>query len=61
MSRRRNYRADLPGLENLQGVRALMDGGECARCPNPILKDQRIIKHRDGWIHAGCAAGQDDR
>lgn len=60
MRRRRTYRADTPGMDKIQGLRATADGGVCPRCDDLILKEQRIVRHRDGWIHAGCAAGQDD-
>jgi hypothetical protein len=51
---RRRTRAEWD--EHLSGVRALHDG-VCLRCPEPILRDQRVIRHRDGWIHVQCASG----
>lgn len=32
----------------------------CQRCPEPILKDQQIVRHRHGYIHQHCASGFDD-
>lgn len=60
-TRRRYYKADMPGMEHLQGVRATADGGTCDRCDGPVLKDQRIVRQGDGWIHAACHSGQDDQ
>jgi hypothetical protein len=51
---RRRTRAEWD--EHLSGVRALHDG-VCLRCPEPILRDQRVTRHRDGWIHVQCASG----
>lgn len=50
-----------PGQEqHLAGIRATSDG-VCARCPEPILKDQRIVPARDGrWMHVECASGFSD-
>jgi hypothetical protein len=45
--------------EHLSGVRALHDG-VCLRCPEPILRDQRVTRHRDGWLHVRCASGFSD-
>lgn len=63
MSRPRRRRPPLvpPGQEqHLAGVRALADG-VCDRCPDPILKDQRIVPAPSGgWIHTGCASGAND-
>jgi hypothetical protein len=58
--RRRPPRVPRGQEEHLAGVRALADG-VCARCPEPILKDQRIVPARDGgWMHTSCASGADD-
>lgn len=45
--------------EHLSGVRATFER-ECARCPEPILVGQSVVKHRDGWIHVTCASGFGD-
>ena len=59
--RRRDYRRVRPGQEHhLAGVRALADG-DCVRCPEPILKEQRIVPAGDGrWMHVGCHSGASD-
>lgn len=56
--RRRYFRRE-SDLQHLAGVRSWFDG-DCGRCPRPILVDQRIVKHGDGWIHASCANGGDE-
>lgn len=49
-------RLERPWLQHLQGTRAKADGGICDRCDGPILKDQRIVKSGEHWVHAGCHA-----
>lgn len=43
----------------MSGRRAWQDGGVCGLCPDPILKDERIVPRGDGWIHVRCHPGQD--
>lgn len=43
----------------LAGVMATWDG-DCLRCPDPVLRQQRVVKHGNGWIHIQCASGQND-
>lgn len=47
--------------EQQVGLRALTDG-VCgyAGCDDPVLKDQRVVKHKDGWMHVHHASGWDD-
>lgn len=45
---------------HLAGVRALSDG-DCTRCSEPVLKEQRVVPAGPGrWMHVGCASGADD-
>lgn len=46
-------------LQHLVGERALFDG-DCARCPDQILVNDRVVRHGEGWIHARCASGGDE-
>lgn len=32
----------------------------CARCNCSIVVGDRVVRHRHGVIHTGCASGQDD-
>lgn len=61
MTRRRprTYRLPDEQLAHLAGVKADFHG-DCARCPDEIVPDDRVVRHGDGWIHARCASGQDD-
>lgn len=61
MSRGRRGRRLPPGQEiHLAGVRATSDG-VCARCDEPVLKEQRVVPARGGrWMHVGCASGGDE-
>lgn len=58
--RRRTYRLPEEQMVHLSGIRATWDG-DCQRCPDPILQDQRVVRHGSGWIHVGCASGADDQ
>lgn len=41
--------------EQLSGVRAWWDNGVCVYpCGEPIMWDQRIIRHGQGWAHVKC-------
>lgn len=55
MARRHNPEWD----KHLSGVAATFDG-PCARCPEPILVGQRVVKIRGGWIHLADASGWDE-
>ncbi|GAB3776647.1 hypothetical protein FB382_004356 [Nocardioides ginsengisegetis] len=57
--KRRTYRLPESQLRHLVGVSALHDG-DCVRCPDPILVNQRVVPQGDGWIHASCASGADE-
>ena len=35
--------------------------GICARCHEDFFKGQQIVPHRSGYMHLGCASGQDER
>ena len=63
MRRGSRYARVRPGQEHhLAGVRALSDG-PCAsiECDDPILKDQRVVRHKNGgWMHVHHAAGWDE-
>lgn len=59
MRRRRTYRLPDHQMQHLVGVSATFDG-DCTRCAEPILVGQRVIKARDGWMHARCANGGDE-
>lgn len=47
-------RREWSGLKHLSGVRALADGGVCELCDRHVLKDQRIVKAGERWVHAEC-------
>ncbi len=57
--RRRTYRLPEHQMAHIVGVSATWDG-DCLRCPDPILRGQRVVRHGDGYIHAACASGQDE-
>jgi hypothetical protein len=59
--RRRPRTFSLPDdqMAHVVGVRAWFNG-DCDRCPDPILLDDRVVKQGDGWIHTRCASGQDE-
>ncbi len=46
-------------MQHINGVRAGFNG-DCLRCPDRIVEDDRVIKRGDGWIHARCASGADE-
>jgi hypothetical protein len=59
VKRRRTYRASI--ADKVSGLLAKHDGhGDCIRCPEPILKDQRIVRHGEHYIHVHCASGADE-
>lgn len=56
-TRARRARRKAPGAE--PGLGANFEG-DCARCPQPIRRGDRIVFNRGSAIHVSCAAGQDD-
>lgn len=52
--------ADAERQHQMSGRRAWQDGGVCGLCPDPILKDERIVRRGESWIHVRCCPGQDD-
>lgn len=47
-------RLEASSMAQRQGIRATSDGGVCPRCDHPVLKEQRIVKRGEVWIHAAC-------
>ncbi len=58
MKRRRFYKASI--ADKISGLLAHADGGDCIRCPEPILKGQRIVRRGEHYIHVHCASGGDE-
>lgn len=61
MTRRRPRTYNLPDeqLQHLAGARAGFNG-DCIRCDDPILPDDRVIRQGDSWIHVRCSSGADE-
>lgn len=59
-NRREGARLERSSMAARIGVRA-MGGGPavCDRCDEPIVKEQRIVRRGEHWIHAACASGAD--
>jgi hypothetical protein len=56
--RRRTYKASI--ADKISGLLAKVDGGNCDRCDLAILKDQRIVRRGEHYIHVHCASGADE-
>lgn len=57
--RRRRPRLPEDQLRHIVGTRAGFNGS-CPRCSDPIVPDDRVVRAKVGWVHARCAAGQDE-
>ncbi len=53
--RRRTYKPAI--ADKVSGLLAHADGGVCFFCDGNIIKGQRIVNTRRGWVHADCHSG----